>query len=355
MQQVYTYGDVSTAIPKAGADGSRVISFFIFNTQVHFHVYADNGPQAGGACAGDAATVHWLDDALMALRDRCVYFERRLSRTREDSDISRAHKAAPAPVIVAPETTELVRLALDYCARSQGKFDVTMGTLTRLWDFHTGVVPSSLARSRALAHVGTRHVRVGSSSAGAPTLAIDDPATVLDLGGVAKGYIADDLAELLASRGIARFVINLGGNVVVRGGRPAASAHAAGSPWSIGIVNPRDPAHSRAIVALANGSVVTSGAHERRFVRGGVTYHHILDPATGMPAITDVASATIVAPRSIDCDGYSTTAFMLGVQDAIAFIEAIPGVEALIIDERDRVSWTSGLEDRLSLVPTLSL
>ena len=99
--------------------------------------------------------------------------------------------------------------------------------------------------------------------------------------------------------------------------------------------------------------MVTSGVHERRFSKGGVTYHHILDPRTGMPAQTDVASATIVAARSLDCDGYSTTALMLGAREAIGFIEGIDGVEAVVIDERDEVSWTSGLEERLSLIPTL--
>ena len=109
----------------------------------------------------------------------------------------------------------------------------------------------------------------------------------------------------------------------------------------------------RAIVDMVDGSVVTSGIHERRFTKGGVTYHHILDPATGMPAKTDLTSATIIAPRSMDCDGYSTTALMLGARDAIDFVESLPGIEAVLIDEVDEVWWTSGIEERLSLVPTL--
>ena len=291
---------------------------------------------------------------------------------------------------VSPQTAHLVRQALGYCERSRGKFDITMGTVTSLWNFHTGEVPSRLALARALPHVDYRHIvldeeplgkdspvqgsldddalnagtsrapssNVPSSKSSQPTLAITDPQTILDLGGVAKGYIADDLADLFIAHGIGRFVINLGGNVVVRGGRPAdASARppvAAGSPWRIGIINPLDPAHNRAIVDMADGSVVTSGIHERRFTKGGVTYHHILDPATGMPAKTDLTSATIIAPRSMDCDGYSTTALMLGARDAIDFVESLPGIEAVLIDEADEVWWTSGIEERLSLVPTLS-
>lgn len=349
--QRYEYGDVDRAVPREGEDGSRVISFFIFNTDVHFHAYASDDESSS-----DDAVRARLDAALTACRERCAYFERRLSRTLCDSDICRAHAASPEAVDVSPETAELVRTALGYCERSRGTFDITMGTLTRLWDFHRGVVPSPLALSRALPHVGCAHIEMGGSDA-SPTLAIDDPETVLDLGGIAKGYIADDLAHLLRSSGVDRFVVNLGGNVMVGGGRPADGAARprvrAGSPWKIGIVNPRDPAHYRAIVDVSDGSVVTSGLHERRFSRGGRTYHHILSPLDGMPARTDVASATIVARRSIDCDGYSTSALMLGMDEGLAFIEALPDVEAVLIGESDEVRWTSGIADRLSLVPTL--
>ncbi|MDQ9825403.1 FAD:protein FMN transferase, partial [Acinetobacter sp. 163] len=95
-----------------------------------------------------------------------------------DSDICRAHAASPEAVDVSPETAELVRTALGYCERSRGTFDITMGTLTRLWDFHRGVVPSPLALSRALPHVWCAHIEMGGSDA-SPTLAIDDPETVL--------------------------------------------------------------------------------------------------------------------------------------------------------------------------------
>ena len=376
MVQTYTYGDAKTAMSTWAQDGSRCISFFLFNTQVHMHAYGD-------AAADPDATAR-LDAALVAARDRCLFFERAFSRTRDDSDIARAHAASPNAVPVSPQTAHLVRQALGYCERSRGKFDITMGTVTSLWNFHTGEVPSRLALARALPHVDYRHIvldeepcekepldedalnadvsrapssNVPSSKSSQPTLAITDPQTILDLGGVAKGYIADDLTDLFIAHGVGRFVINLGGNVVVRGGRPAdASARppvAAGSPWRIGIINPLDPAHNRAIVDMADGSVVTSGIHERRFTKGGVTYHHILDPATGMPAKTDLTSATIIAPRSMDCDGYSTTALMLGARDAIDFVESLPGIEAVLIDEADEVWWTSGIEERLSLVPTL--
>lgn len=344
--------------------GARRAELFVFNTDVLLYAYP-----ADDEDADDPAVRARLDAALVAAAERCAFFERTLSRTRADSDISRAHAAAPQPVPVTPETAELTRLALGYGAASEGLFDITMGTITSLWDFHTGRVPSKLELARALEHVGAERIRVReepadpsapagrAASASRPTLSITDPKTVLDLGGIAKGYIADDLARILVEHGVERYVLNLGGNVLVGGGRPAAPdarpPHRAGDPWRIGIVNPFDAAHHRALVEVRDGSVVTSGVHERSFTRGGVTYHHILSPRTGMPAESDLVSATIVSDRSIDGDGWSTTVFMMGMECGLAFVEELSGVEAVLIDERDRVQWTSGLAERLSLIPTL--
>ena len=351
--RTFVYGDPATAEPFSPEPGARAVSFFIFNTDVHLIAYLAGGMRASGREAEEER--RRADAALAACCDRCRFFERTLSRTRADSDLARAHAGAPDPVDVAPETAELVELAQGYCARSEGLFDITMGTVTQLWDFHTSKVPSARALAAKLPHVDWRRIRVDRK---AQTLAIEDPEAVLDLGGIAKGYIADDLAGILRARGVNRFVLNLGGNVLVAGGRPADERarppHRAGDPWRIGIVNPFDPAHHRALVDLADGSVVTSGAFERSFAKGGRVYHHILSPRTGEPAVTDVASATIVAARSLDCDGYSTTAFMLGAERARDLIEGIDQVEAVIITDRDEVLYTSGLEDRLALIPTLT-
>ena len=108
MQQ-YRFGDPAKARPFDDADGSRAIAFFIFNTEVHRHAYAGDRDERD-----DASLVECLDRALLACRDRCVFFEHAFSRTREDSDISRAHTASPEPVEVFPQTAELVRAALGY-------------------------------------------------------------------------------------------------------------------------------------------------------------------------------------------------------------------------------------------------
>ena len=328
------FPDPSSACPESGPSAaSRMLSFFVFNTNVTLTVYGNDCPS--------------LDEGLLSCRDRCVRFERLLSRTRADSDLSRINRGAPASVRVAFETADVVKSALGYCERSGGLFDITMGTATSLWDFHRGVVPSKWALARAVEHVDWHCVHVGADAAGLPTVALDDPASVLDVGGFAKGYVADDLAGLLRARGISRFSLNLGGNVMLSCGDGGSGAC---EPWRVGIVDPFAPKTFRAVVEVENGSVATSGAHERRFCRGGATFHHILDPRDGMPARTDVASASVVASRSVDCDGYSTTLFMMGVEAALEFAERTAGIEAVIIDERGGLHWTSGLENRVSPV-----
>ena len=333
-------GTSRTGSPAEG--GVATIEFEAFDTRVR----ADLFPAPG-------MSDEHIDSALCDLRARCMYFERALSRTRPDSDVSRARDAAPDEVSVQPETAEVVRLAQEYCEASGGLFDVTMGTVTRLWDFHAGVVPPKRDVARALGHVGAARVRVGTNP---PCIAMPDAETLLDLGGIAKGYIADDLAVRLQSRGFRSFALNLGGNVVVRGGRPVGGddgmpgADAPVVPWSVGVADPHAPGRDRALVRLSDGSVVTSGSRERRFAKGGSIYHHILDPRTGFPARSDVASATVVSSRSYDGDAYATTMFLLGAKRALEFAEGLPGIEAVVIDESGRVGFTAGLAGVLEVL-----
>lgn len=313
---------------------SRGIAFSVFNTEIALTAYGED-------CAA-------LDEALALCRDRCVLFERLLSRTRADSDIARIRSGAPQAVPVAPETADVIRVAQRYCERSHGVFDITMGSVTSLWDFHAGVVPSKLSIARALEHVDYRKIHVCDLPDGSHAVRLSDPESSLDVGGIAKGYVADDLAALLRERAIDRFALNLGGNVMLAGGDLCDPSDL--RPWRVGIIDPFRPDAYRAVVEIESGSVATSGAHERRFTRGGVSYHHILSPEDGMPARTDVASVSVVAPRSVDCDGYSTTLFMLGVEGGLAYAERTEGIDAIVIDDRGGVQWTSGLDGRVAPV-----
>ncbi len=310
--------------PSRLQDGAHQLMLPVYNTQVSVKAYP------GSARLSDEQ----LDEALVAVRDLAISFEMNLSRTRADSQVTMLNDAQGAPVALEARTLDLIDVSRHYCEESGGVFDVTMGSVTPLWDFHTGHVPTRAELDEALRHVDWRMIEVDRARG---TARLADPVARIDLGGIAKGYIADALAACLREHGCDCAFVNLGGNVLTVGTRPD------GAPWRIGIRDPKAPERLIAVVPVTSKSVVTSGLYERCFTKDGVFYHHILSPRDGMPVKTDIGGATIVSDRSLDGDGYSTTLFALGVHDALAFVEERPGLEAVIVDRDDGMHVTSGL------------
>ena len=242
----------------------------------------------------------------------CERFEQLFSRTIATSDVARINDAGAEPVMVEPETADLISQALGYCEASGGLFDITIGAVSSLWDFRNGIVPSEEDIAAALPHVGWRTVHVDGTA-----VRLDDPAASLDLGGIAKGWIADALISYLAGEGVESACVNLGGNVVVLGSKPD------GSPWRVGV---QDPFAERgaSIIArtdIADGSLVTSGLYERAFEQGGRRYWHILDPRTGYPVETGIVSASVLSERSIDGDGFTKQLFFNDPKAGLADLE----------------------------------
>ena len=162
----------------------------------------------------------------------------------------------------------------------------------------------------------------------------------LDVGGIAKGYAADEVARILTEHGVEHALLDFGGNVVVVGTKVD------GSDWRIGIQNP-DPDASRGafigVLPATDLAIVTSGPYERYFIEDGVRYHHILDSTTGYPVWNGLQSVTIVNEASIRADALSTAVFSMGLVDGMSFVESHDGVEAIFIDEDDKVYVSSGL------------
>ena len=245
--------------------GMSTAMFYAFNTVITLQAF------------GDANEVR---AAMEAARDRCRFFERLFSRTLPHSDIARLNAAAGAETPLHPETFRLLQAAQHYCAESQGTFDVTIGAAGRLWNFHEGVMPSEDALAQAVKHVDW-HTLVLREESGAEESTprcfarLEDPQASVDAGGIAKGYIADDLTALLSERGVQTFIVNLGGNVVTHGVKPN------GAKWKIGVQDPKRKDGILGAIQLGDASAVTSGVYERCFERDGTLYHHILDPRTG--------------------------------------------------------------------------
>ncbi len=253
-----------------------------------------------------------------------------LSATRENSDVMRINAANGQPVTVANETAEVIALALQYAQLSDGALDITIRPVSALWNFAAQTIPDPQALQQAVALVDHRKLQIEGQTV---TLA----AGAIDLGGIAKGYIADRVAVVLKEQGVRSAVIDLGGNIVAVGSR-------AGEAFRIGI---KDPAATDSLCAIVEGrdvSVVTSGIYERGFDKDGVRYHHLLDPATGMPVQNTLASVTIVCENSAEADALSTACFVMGEEKATALVESLADTEALFVRRDGTMSATTGLD-----------
>lgn len=306
--------DAATLTAEAQAVEPLTRTAFLFDTVITLTAYCDQ---------------ELMDEALA----RCRYFEERFSRTVEGSDVWRINEAQGEPVQVAPETADIIARGIEFGRLTDGLFDITIGAVSSLWDFKEGVRPTDAQISRALPHVGYENVVVEGD-----TVRLTDPEAMIDLGGIAKGYIADDLAALFAEGGCESAIVNLGGNALVVGAKPD------GSPWNVGVQDPNAPTDAavKAVRQCMDSSVVTSGLYERYFEQDGVRYHHILDPRTGYPVETDLLSVSVASPSSLVGDVYATWMFLLGHDAALAFLSEQEGIEGLVMDLDGTVSTTPG-------------
>ena len=270
-----------------------------------------------------------LDDAL---KD-CGRYEALLSRTVEGSDVYRINHAGGAPVKVSSDTIEILKTARQVSELSGGAFDATIAPVSTLWDFTSGaaVLPDAGALSDSAAKVDYTKVEIDGDKVTLPE------GMMIDLGGIAKGYIADAVKARLMERGVKSAILSFGGNIVAIGAKPD------GSPWRVGIQDIDQPTGTYMLVSKnAGGSTVTSGIYERGFELDGTYDHHQLDPKTGWPAQNELASVTIFSESSMWGDALATAAFVLGTEAGAELIEELDGIEAVFIARDRSVTCTSG-------------
>jgi len=266
----------------------------------------------------DPAEQGLLTEAL----DLCAQYEAMLSRTMEGSSIWRLNRAEGLPVQVEEQTAELLRAGLDYGAFSDGRFDITVGRLCALWDFNGNpAVPPPTELAAARDTIDYRQVFIEGYS-----VRLGDPQAWLDLGGIAKGYIADQVAMFLKEHNVKSAIIDLGGNIVTVGLKPD------GGLWHIGVSQPfRERSEIIGSLSIGEASIVTSGIYERQFTENGTLYHHILDPSSGMPVNSDIVSVTIVSESSTVGDALSTIVILVGSEKAAALLDQAPGIVGAVL------------------------
>ncbi len=274
-----------------------------------------------------------LDDCF----ELCRRYEGLFSRTLASSEIYRLNSREISQA--SPETAQLIDSSLSFARLSGGRFDPTIEPLSALWNFsaESPSVPPDAEIRKAAQAVDYTAVSVEGS-----TVSFANPDVRLDLGAIAKGYIADRVKELLVSQGVEKAIINLGGNVICIGGKSEKTG------FSVGIQYPFQDG-SIATVEISDMSVVTSGVYERSFEENGRLYHHILDPETGYPVENGLLSVTIVGASSRDCDALSTACFALGLSEGMKLIESLPEMYGIFITDDYELHCSQGTAQALSL------
>ncbi|MFO1457172.1 MAG: FAD:protein FMN transferase [Steroidobacteraceae bacterium] len=292
----------------------------IMGTRIYVELWADAAPAGESAVAAVIQSMHDVDEMM--------------STYKPASQLSRVNdRAAQEPVKVDRELFEVIRNALEFSRLTHGAFDVTYASVGYLYDFRAHQRPTEAQIEKALPGINWRNVRLDPV---ALTVKFDHAGMRIDLGGIAKGYAVDRAIGLLQARGIAHAVVTAGGDSRIIGDR-------FGRPWIVGIRHPDDPKRVITRIPLVDTAMSTSGDYERYFDENGVRYHHIIDPKTGHSA-SKVRSATILAPTAMQTDGLSKTAFVLGAEEALKIIEAIPGVDAIFVTPQGKVLYTKGLQ-----------
>lgn len=277
------------------------------------------------------------DDVLTDLSRTVNTLESSLSRTVDTSEVSRLNRDGSA--VWDEDGAQLLSWALQHSQETDGAFDITIAPLVELWGITSDSprVPSQAEIDALLPLVGYEHVHQSEFC----SISLDEGCSV-DLGGIAKGYASDRLADIFAQYGVDSALVSLGGNVYARGTKPGGAA------WSVAVQHPEQEGYA-AMLALTDAFAVTSGGYQRYFTGpDGTVYQHILDPKTGWPVQGDLLSVTIVADNGTMADAYSTALYVMGREAAQDFWRQNGGFDMVLITKDGQVLYTPGLADKLT-------
>lgn len=306
-------------------------SGFYFNTIINITLYNTNNSKL-------------IDDCF----DIAHKYENMFSNTIPESDISKINdNAGIKSVKVNPETIELLNSAIKYCELSNGKFDITIGKLSELWNISKisqsikndenitddSVIPKESDILALVNHINFHNIIIDSNS-----VYLSDSDAKIDLGGIAKGFVADKMKEYLLENGINSAIINLGGNVLTIG------SNSNGNSFNVGIQKPFNKSGEIITkISVISKSVVTSGIYERYYKVDDVIYHHLLDSKTGYPINNNLLSVTIISDSSTEGDALSTICFSLGLDEGMNLINQTDNIEAIFITDDYELHYSDGL------------
>ncbi len=285
------------------------------------------------------------EDILNGCFDLIARYETIYSRTSESSELyalnHRTLEREGDSYLISAELADILVDGLYYSKLTDGAFDLSIEPVSSLWDFTavTPIVPKEEDIEAALTLVGYQNIRLEGNR-----ISFAKEGNGIDLGAIAKGYIADRVKDYLLDNGVQSAMINLGGNVLCVGSKPD------GTPYHVGIQKPfADRNETIAVMDIEDLSVVSSGVYERYFVAEGKHYHHILSPKTGYSYDNDLVSVTIISNKSTDGDGLSTSCFALGLEKGLDLIASLPNTYAIFITSDYAIHYSEGFEEAIKV------
>lgn len=257
-----------------------------------------------------------------------------LSWRKKGSDVYRINESAGSSVSVSPDTAKIIGQCIDISDDCGGVFDITIGNVTKLWDFggNNQRLPSDDEIKTALGSVGYKNVSISGNAVRI------NKGQSLDLGAVGKGFACDKIKDLLAKGRTKSAVVSVGGSLLIYGNRT----------FPIGIVNPDNDKQSMGTLKLRDTCVSTSGNYEKYFEKDGKRYHHILNATTGYPATSEFKSVTVVCSSGLLSDALSTVCYIAGYRKSVDILKEYDA-EAVFIFNNNAVKVTDGLADKFTV------
>ncbi|QQY80426.1 thiamine biosynthesis lipoprotein [Keratinibaculum paraultunense] len=279
--------------------------------------------------------------------DRLKEIESRMSVTIANSDISKINESAGIkPVQVHEDVYYVIKKAKYFAELSQGAYEPTIGPLVELWnitDVHgeeRKSIPTEEEIEEKMSLIDYNDLVLMEDN----QVYLKRKGMKLDLGGIVKGYAADEVKRIFKNNGIQSAIIDLGGNIYALGEKVN------GESWRIGIQDPFNIIGNYiGILSVKNQSIVTSGDYERYFLYKGERYHHIIDPKTGYPVKNGLAGVSVVSDKSIDGDALSTALFVLGIEEGTELINQLEDIDEIFITKQKEVYIQEKLKDKFIL------
>lgn len=310
-------------------------SFKVMGTMSHVEFWLD-GQDNSKFSTEKIVTNHNVDKAkkmIMLVEQEMFRIDQQMSPYKEESELSKVNReAGNKAVTISSELFDILKIAHDISTISEGSFDITYASIGYQYDYRKKKRPEQTTIAEALPAINFNSVVLNNEDS---TVYFSNKNVKIDLGGIAKGYAVKRCLMLLEKAGIKHALVSAGGDTGLLGDRN-------NRPWLVGIKHPRAEQKMAVHIPLENEAISTSGDYERFFIEDGIRYHHIINPKTG-DSSRKVISVSVIGKDPTYVDALSTTVFVKGLTQGLNLINKIPGFEAIIIDNNQRMHYSNGL------------